>query len=275
MEDIISTDNMRERESRHTSNHEKYVIWALFDDGNCSYKEAIKEFFHGKFKVHCFGINEKPKAFLNEKSRNYKYHKLDLSLTNPILFSKLDEIKDKPDIILASPPCESWSGADCDGKMFNGFNSIGNWIVKNKNFYDAYNKKCNPVKRRYFIQKEKGRIIGENTIGATIDIINHYPNAIWVIENPATSKTWIYQEKHWCFSGIINKTYYSSYDSSFSAKPTIFKSKIKLNLKSEKESVGNNRHMAYGSYDKRSAIPKQLIVDIINSCLDELIKKDK
>ena len=248
----------------------KKVVWALYDDGNCSYKKAIEKYFDGQYLVYCVGINKAP----FEDTENYKYRQIDLSAMNSKLIKQLNKLP-QPDIILSSPPCESWSGADCDGKMFNGFNSIGNWIVKNKNFYDAYNKKCNPVKRRYFIQKEKGRIIGENTIGATIDIINHYPNAIWVIENPATSKTWIYQEKHWCFSGIINKTYYSSYDSSFSAKPTIFKSKIKLNLKSEKESVGNNRHMAYGSYDKRSAIPKQLIVDIINSCLDELIKKDK
>ena len=74
-------------------------------------------------------------------------------------------------------------------------------FVKNKNFYDAYNKKCNPVKRRYFIQKEKSRILGEATIGATIEIIKYFNPKIWIIENPQTSKTWMYQKYHWNFLG--------------------------------------------------------------------------
>lgn len=238
----------------------KLILWALFDDGNCSYKKSIQKYFDGEFEVHCIGINNKP----FDDSVNYKYHKIDLSLTNFGLLRELSKLP-KPDIILASPPCESWSTADCGGRMFMSIDKEW-WHVKNRDFYNEYNKKCHPVKHRQFLQKETSRIVGENTIGATIMIIEHYAKRnkklIWAIENPATSKTWEYQKEHWCFRFYENKTYYSCYDKTFSPKPTIFKSNIKLNLK-DKKIKGNNDHMARGSYDKRSAIPLNLIRDIV------------
>jgi hypothetical protein len=44
----------------------------------------------------------------------------------------------------------------------------------NQKYYEDYLKKCHPVKRRYFVQKERGRILGEATIGGTIEIIKHF-----------------------------------------------------------------------------------------------------
>ncbi len=174
-----------------------------------------------------------------------------------------------PDIILASPPCESWSGADCNGKMFRSIDSKGNWVVKNKKFYDEYNKKCHPVKTRYFIQKERSRLIGESTAGATIEIIKHFDPTIWIIENPQTSKIWEFQKYHWDFEGEENLTYYSSYDKSFSPKPTIFKSNYKFILKNKK-TIGNKEHMARGSYRKRSSIPEALIKELIEQCFQKM-----
>ena len=178
----------------------------------------------------------------------------------------------KPDIILASPPCESWSGADCNGKMFRSIDKEGNWIVKNSIFYERYNETCHPVKHRFFEQKERGRIIGESTVGATLTIIKHFKPKVWVIENPKTSKTWDFQENHWNFKGEMNSTYYSAYDAKFSAKPTIFKSNIKLDLLKE-HIKGNNDHMARGSYLKRSSIPDLLIKDVIEQSLRTLRKE--
>ncbi|EFF41096.1 conserved domain protein [Mycoplasmopsis alligatoris A21JP2] len=40
----------------------------------------------------------------------------------------------KPDIILASPPCESWSGADCAAKMVKSISKNGVWKVENAVF---------------------------------------------------------------------------------------------------------------------------------------------
>lgn len=248
-----------------------YTIWALYDDAESSYKKGIKEHFDGQFNVHSIGINDK---HFDEK-KNYSYHRIDLSLNN---FNLIEELKKlpKPDIILASPPCESWSGADCDGRMFRSIDNKGNWVVKNREYYENYNKKCHPVKRRYFLQKEQSRIIGESTIGATVHIIEHFKPKYWVIENPLTSKTWAFQINHWNFSkdAIMNKTYYSSYDQSFSSKPTIFKSNLKLDLKNKKI-FGNKDHMARGSYSKRSAIPSGLVKELVGQIKDKLDNDNK
>jgi hypothetical protein len=150
--------------------------------------------------------------------------------------------------------------------MFRSIQSDGHWIVMNSRYYDEYNKKAHPVKRRFFSQKERGRILGESTIGATIEIIRHFNPTVWIIENPQTSKSWDFQEHHWDFNGIENLTFYSSYNSNFSPKPTIFKSNLKFELKKEKNK-GNNDHMARGSYSKRSSIPLELIKEILNQVL--------
>ncbi len=239
----------------------KQVIWALFDDGNCSYKKATERFFNDEFIVYCFGINKRP----FKDKQNYKYIELNLSITNKDnILSKLNKLP-KPDIIMASPPCESWSTADCGGRMVKSIGTKSNlWEIQNANYYEKYNNKCHPVKRRYFLQKEISRINGENTASSCIFIIEHFEPSFWVIENPATSKIWEYIANHWCFEiPHMNKTYYSSYDKSFSTKPTIFASNKKLNLKTKKLK-GNNDHMALGSYDKRSAIPLNLIKDILS-----------
>lgn len=235
------------------------VVWALFDDGNCSYKKAIEKFFDGQFLVYCIGINHPP--FSNKK--NYKYIQLNLSITNNAqILEKLGRLQ-KPDIIMASPPCESWSIADCDGRMVVSIGVSNIWKIKNAKYYDQYNVKSNPVKKRYFLQKEISRINGENTASSCIFIIRHFKPKFWIIENPATSKIWEYIINHWCFKlPYINKTYYSCYDKNFSTKPTIFASNIKLDLKNKKIK-GNNNHMARGCYNKRSAIPLNLIRDIL------------
>lgn len=243
----------------------KLVIWALYDDATSSYKKAIKEFFPKTIEVHSIGIND---VVFKEKE-NYFYHRIDLSLCNFNLIKQLKQLP-HPDIILASPPCESWSGADCNGKMFRTIDKNGNWVVKNKKYYDEYNQKAHPVKRRYFTQKERGRIIGESTIGGTLEIINEFKPKIWVIENPQTSKIWEFIENHWCFEeGFNNKTFYSLYSDNFSLKPTIFKSNIKLNLREEKnkENTSNKNHMAKGSYALRSSIPTSLIKCIVEQII--------
>lgn len=250
------------------------VIWALFDDGNSSYQKAITKNFNQdeqkQFIVVSIGIKDlKDINFVQNENSIYK--QIDLSLTNPNLFEQLKQLP-KPDFILASPPCESWSKADCNGIMFKELNlektitdeDTSIWKIRNKRYYDEYNKHCKPNKKRWFVQKEISRLLGVSTIGATIAIINFFKPKIWVIENPATSKTWEFQKKHWNFNGFHNLTYYYNYDVNYSKKPTIFKSNIKMNLlKKNLNSNFNKNHCAKGSYDKRSSIPEDLIVHIV------------
>ncbi|WFQ91582.1 hypothetical protein MFERI14815_00178 [Mycoplasma feriruminatoris] len=264
---IESSNNSNEMKSSFSK---PYVIWALFDDAESSYQKAIKKHFDKQFIVYSIGIND-PKNIKFKNSNFYKYMQIDLSLLNFNLLNQLKELEN-PDIILASPPCESWSGADCGAKMFakistsekriKGDTSI--WEIRNRKYYDDYNKNAHPVKRRSFLQKEVGRLLGVSTIGATINIIETFKPKVWVIENPATSKTWEFQKRHWNFDNncFENRTYYSSYDLNFSLKSTIFKSNLKLQLRKNRQK-GNNDHMARGSYSKRSSIPSELIKDII------------
>lgn len=259
---------MKSKEELTTIRDTKKIVWALYDDSESSYKKGFKKYFDGLFEVHSIGINN---ISFPEK-KDYFYHRIDLSLNNFNLIKELSLLP-KPDIILASPPCESWSGADCDGKMFRSISEDGTWVVKNKKYYDKYNKTAHPVKKRYFTQKERGRIIGESTIGATIEIIETFKPGIWIIENPQTSKIWEFQKNHWDFQGFNNLTYYSSYNSGFSPKPTIFKSNIEFKL-TKKRTKGNNDHMSRGSYSKRSSIPSELIEVIIQQSLCHLGNKN-
>lgn len=234
------------------------VIWALFDDAEMCYYHSIKEYFGDRYIVYSIGINHIQLA--NEfGSKNFFYKRIDLSLTNSNLFLELNELP-KPDIILASPPCESWSTADCSGRMFVGFDD-GKWLVNNKKYYDEYNESCHSVKKRFFIQKETSRIIGENTLAALLLILEKYNPKVWVIENPKTSLMWEFQKQHWNFLGNMNIAYYSTYDSNFSLKPTIFKSNLKLEL--DRPIGKSNKNHMNSNYGKRSSIPKQLIKELI------------
>ncbi|MEA4162622.1 DNA methyltransferase [Mycoplasma sp. 4404] len=240
---------------------QKLIVWALYDDAESSYKNAIANHWDDELydlQVHSIGIN--PICF--PESNKYFYHRIDLSLINSNLIKQLKQLP-KPDIILASPPCESWSGADCNGKMFKSIDNNGNWVIKNSKFYDEYNQNCHPVKRRFFEQKEKTRINGEATIGATIKIIKTFKPKVWVIENPTRSKIWDFQRNHWNFEGYENKSTYSSYDDNFSLKPTIFKSNIKFALRNNTEKTkAKSKHMS-GSYSQRSKIPHQLVIEML------------
>jgi poly-beta-hydroxyalkanoate depolymerase len=64
--------------------------------------EAIKKYYDNEFEVHSIGINTKKLPL----SKKYFYHRIDLSLINFELINELTKIP-YPDIITASPPCES------------------------------------------------------------------------------------------------------------------------------------------------------------------------
>ena len=228
----------------------KKVVWALYDDGNCSYKKAIEKYFDGQYLVYCVGINEPP----FEDTENYKYRQIDLSAMNSKLIKQLSKLP-QPDIVLASPPCESWSGADY----------LKIWKAKvielnDYAYYEQWNHKREPLTT--FFKKQQSRLLGESTQIGLITIIRHFKPSKWVIENPAGSKCWTYQEQFLKFNGIINKTYYNNWNEEFSSKPTIFKSNVNLNLKCERMK-SNIRWESIIGYDNRSKVPLELIKEIL------------
>lgn len=231
----------------------KQVIWALFDDGNKSYSKALSD----EFEVISIGIGK-------AADKN-----IDLRLSNHTLFKELDKLP-KPDFIIASPPCESWTLADTAGHMRNGL-----WNIKNKQYYTDLNQRVRGGNsKRNFWQKENGRIIGEATCGATIAIIERYAPKHWWIENPATSRIWEFIEKHLCFNGVPHKFYYSTFNEAFPAKPTIFLCDRLLWGANLTKTKSQHTIENVGKYNDRSAIPAELIKHIIDCYKGEQDEKN-
>lgn len=239
------------------SNTNPYIVWALFDDDNRSYYKALNDL--PDVRVISIGIknNDGP-----------DYFKCDLSITNPELKQMLDKLP-KPDIIYASPPCESWSIADnqqkCFTSVFNDGETSTLRVTRNHKWYDNHNDKCPKTMRRNFFKQDRSRLIGESTISGTLWIINEYRPKHWVIENPATSMIWDYIDCYFEPDGVImgykNKARYNNYDKTFTQKPTIFLSNIKLELLNDIIPQEKRWEQVRG-YTQRSSIPKSLIMNI-------------
>lgn len=227
------------------------IIFALFDDGKRSYFNALNN--NPTYKVISIGINRK-----HQENDNYRI--IDLRISNDKLFEELNKLP-TPDIILASPPCESWSQADNPCNIWNKISK--NYVeIKNKDFFDDWNtKQTNHFRKRNFFKKEAKRIIGEDTIAATLAIIEHYKPKMWVIENPLTSKMWQWIENHLNIKGFKNIAHYNAYNEAFTKKPTNFFSNKKLNLK--KSTLKSKKLSDICGYEKRSSIPEELIKDIV------------
>lgn len=187
------------------------------------------------------------------------------------LWQHLDKLP-KPDIILASPPCESWSVASAmkhgnacwvnkadvittqDNHAFN----TERFIVRN---YSDYKNTKHKFNNQFY-----KRINGELTIYNTIEIIKRYQPKIWVIENPAFGRMWSYIENVIGFKlPYKNLTYYSAYGYPV-VKPTRFSSNIDLELKQEAKRTGMKWSDFSHDYNTRSNIPLNLIEDIYHKC---------
>ena len=233
------------------------VVWALFDDGNRSYWKAIKKYFP-EINVISVGINE-----LNEAD----YKRIDLSIFNDKLIKQLSKLP-TPDIILASPPCESWATTANPIRTYK----INSLLLNNFNHYKEQNDKHKLHSKRNFYKQQRTRLLGEATqLGLNL-ILRTFNPKIWIIENPATSRCWLYQQEFLNWEGIMNKTYYNCYGTN-NKKPTIFKSNMILRLKQENKPSTINMNRING-YDLRSVIPELLIKDIIEQCKEQLKTKE-
>ena len=165
----------------------------------------------------------------------------------------------KPDVIIASPPCESWSVASA----MKGGNAC--WRhTKGNSFTIRESEEYESVQ----FKQEKSfynRINGELTIFNLIKIIRHFEPKIYIIENPAHGKIWEYIDRVLDFKiPYDNLTYYNNYGFDIK-KPTKFKSNIDLHLTSENVSSTIEFRKASrigGAYNVRSNIPLLLIEDI-------------
>jgi hypothetical protein len=247
------------------------IVWALFDSGNGCYAQAAKEFPYIELYSVGLDIEGKHDHFISLNLADYSH----LFGQNG-LFETLDQLPD-PDLIIASPPCESWSVASAmkDGNdswkqekgdgLFESQTPLSRFTIRDYRDYDRYQYK--PEKSLL------NRINGELCTFNTIQIIKRYDPQIYIIENPTSSRMWEYIEKVLGFSiPFDNLTYYNNYGYP-AKKATKFKSNIDLGLR--KANIPNELGVKRldrkgGAYNARSNIPFSLIKDIFNQVRNEL-----
>jgi len=105
----------------------------LFDSGNGCYTKAANECFKN-IKIYPIGIDieNKNSHFINLDLSDYSEI---FTGDNPI-FEKLDKLP-KPDLIIASPPCESWSIATAIKNGTNYWQAFFSYLLHLVKFYST------------------------------------------------------------------------------------------------------------------------------------------
>lgn len=245
------------------------IVWALFDSGNGCYSQAAKNF--PEIELYSIGLDKEHKNnhFINLNLATYSID----GKANP-LFKSLDELP-RPDVILASPPCESWSVASAmKGGNASWKQETGDALFQPQTPLSRFTIRDFIDYREVQFKPEKSlinRINGELCIFNTIQIILHYDPKYYVIENPAASRIWEYVDRVLGFEiQHDNLTYYNNYGYPIK-KPTRFKSNIELKLKKEKipnEVDWGKFDRKGGAYNSRSNIPLKLVNQIFSRILE-------
>lgn len=257
------------------------VVWALFDSGNGSYLKGAKYLSRSggaNIDIYPIGIDieNKNDHFINLNLADYGR-----LFGDNTLFDELDKLP-KPDLIIASPPCESWSVAcamsngtafwkreDLSDSLFVPQKQASPFTIRPKQDYiNAYHD--------YDFEKLfMKRLNGELTVFNTIQILKRYQPRYWIIENPANSKMWEYIQKILGFHlPYINLTRYNNYDYPLQ-KPTKFVGNIFLNLNSEVKPARTTLTNFSKSYNERSNIPQKLVIEIFEKVYKEFLKENK
>lgn len=235
------------------------IVWALFDSGNGCYTQAAKEYSDIEIYPIGMDIEGKNDHFINLNLADYSR-----MFGNNTLFDTLDKLP-KPDLIIASPPCESWSvasamwGGNASWKQETGAvnRELSKFTIRNSVDYDL------PHVQFKYERSFLNRINGELCIYNTIEIIKRYEPQIYVIENPSASRIWHYIKDILNFNiPFDNLTFYNNYGYPLN-KPTRFKSNINLHLKHARQSKALQQWGDFAkNYNERSNIPLELIKDI-------------
>lgn len=246
------------------------IVWALFDSGNGCYAHGVNEINSGgAITIFSVGldIENKNSHFINLNLADYSY-----LFGDNKMYDTLDRLP-KPDLIIASPPCESWSVASAmdkgnacwkqeraDDCLFDPQTPLSPFTVRDYADYEKYQFK--PDKQ--IVQRINGELCTYNMI----QIIKRYKPKYYIIENPASSKIWSYIDRVLGFKiPYDNLAHYNQYDNYPVKKATKFKSNIQLELKTgDKGSSVCFRDMH--GYNNRSNIPISLVKSIFNQILE-------
>lgn len=251
---------------------DKTIIWSLFDSETAITNELNSD----KYEVYTIGLP-------SSSALTDNFIKIDLSRKSCI--RKLTKLP-KPDIIFASPPCETWVNVSIGSVHF---------YKRNFNEHNLYWQK-NFKPNNYDDKHRELRLLGQKTAYWTYKIIDYFKPDLWVIENGRSSYIFKYLYTYFGLKGFKNNSIYSAYcNVEFSMKPTVFYSNKKFMLrnnqvKSKKlisvsmsrvdkeiksgvwKELGFNSPTAYiksqremvESYAERSKVPIGIYRDILN-----------
>lgn len=242
----------------------KMIIWSLFDSGNGSYKKVADKLEHIENYSIGLDIEKKNSHFINLNLADYSY-----LFGDDVMIKTLESLP-KPDLIIASPPCESWSVASAmkngnaswkqekGDSLFEPQNPLSRFTIRGYKDYEPSNVQFKYDKS--FINRINGELCTYNTI----KIIKHFKPKYYIIENPATSRIWDYIEDILGFKiPYDNLCYYSDYGFPI-MKPTKFKSNLNLDFKTKRTSGTTKWENHVGNYNGRSLIPEKLVLEIFD-----------
>lgn len=213
----------------------KKIIWSLFDSETAITQELNSD----EYIVYSIGLPSSSAV-----TDNF----INIDLSKRSCLSKLEKLP-KPDIIFASPPCETWVNIN-----------IGNVRFYNRNYneHNLYWQK-NFKPNNYVIKHKELRLLGQRTAYYTFKIIEKFNPELWCIENGATSIVFKYLHKYFNLNGYKNLLYYDNYDDSFSLKPTYIFSNKKLLLYRNRNKIKNNPNRITSNTELTNKIKKGLV----------------
>lgn len=203
----------------------KIIVWDLFGGGQNSVFNALNKC--SKYEIYTFDVTTPTRK---------KHIKLDLSQNNVI---DLLSVYPKPDIIVASPLCQSFScvlnmkgGGTCFWKLNDDKTRLIERSIDEFEFLKSgFTKRLN-ADTQLFIKR-----LGQKCIDNTIDIIKFYKPKFWYIENPKHSLMWKYirlnRTDFFDSNMFFNEASYGKYGF-LTTKPTIFMSNVYMSLKKGK-----------------------------------------
>ena len=181
----------------------------------------------------------------------------------------VDMHKKEPfDLLMASPPCESWSFATAgnNGNAYRDKNSLAlrtfqNWkehpFVSVRKLVERNAPEIPTVYARYL----RNGVNGDLTALFTAELVKAL-GIPFVIENPQSSM--LFEKlKREGLDFVKNTACYSAYSNEFSLKRTGFASNVEMSLKNANKATFRMKYLKVNR-KFRSAIPADLIKDIVS-----------
>lgn len=234
-----------------TKGNDEMRILALFDDGNGSVKKALPE--HDVVSV---GIGNADIVMDLSDLKNIK-KLVDMHKENPF------------DLLMASPPCESWSFATA-GDNGNAYRcketlrlrTFDDWkrhpYTSIKRLVDRNAPEIPEIYSRYL----KGGVNGDLTALFVCELVKAL-EIPFVIENPQSSM--LFEKlKREGLDFVKNTACYAAYSEEFPLKRTGFASNVGMNLKKTNKAKFAFQDWKGNRGIVRSSIPSDLIKDIVS-----------